>query len=544
LYISTVFLQEHYRLLRFWNAKAAYRVTLPEVNGMGRELTLVDPDVERTASAKRTDTAILVAIAGVVALVHVLTNNRYGLHRDELQTLSDALHMEWGFVAYPPLTPFVERVSMAVFGHWLIGLRMASVIAQAAVIVVTGLMARELGGGRLAQVTAAVATALAPLALFEGTEFQYTTFDYLWWVLIAYFVIRLLKSDDPRWCLAIGAVIGIGLMTKYTMAFYVAGIVAGAVLTRARKYLASGWFWGGIAIAFVICLPNVIWQWRHDFISYHFLHYIHGRDVRQGRGDGFWTGQIRVDTNFFALPLWIGGLICFLRSERYRMLAWMYLIPLAIFAATKARFYYVGAAYPMLLAMGAAAGERWVAKLSRGWRWAIEGALFASIGLAALYIAAIILPLAPSGPLKEFALKNNGDLREEIGWDDLVREVASVRDALPAEQRASMGVLVGNYGEMGALEIMGPAYGLPTPISLTNSGWLRSFPEHPPQTLIVVGWSLHEVDGALTNCRLAGHNGNSLGIENEESRDHAEIFVCGGPRKGWKQFWDDEQRFG
>jgi hypothetical protein len=194
--------------------------------------------------------------------------------------------------------------------------------------------------------------------------------------------------------------------------------------------------------------------------------------------------------------------------------------------------------------MGAAAGERWVAKLSRGWRWAIEGALFASIGLAALYIAAIILPLAPSGPLKEFALKNNGDLREEIGWDDLVREVASVRDALPAERRASMGVLVGNYGEMGALEIMGPAYGLPAPISLTNSGWLRSFPEHPPQTLIVVGWSLHEVDGALTNCRLAGHNGNSLGIENEESRDHAEIFVCGGPRKGWKQFWDDEQRFG
>ena len=93
---------------------------------MGRELTLVDPDVERTASAKRTDTAILLAIAGVVALVHVLTNNRYGLHRDELQTLSDALHMEWGFVAYPPLTPFVERVSMVVFGHWLIEIGRAS----------------------------------------------------------------------------------------------------------------------------------------------------------------------------------------------------------------------------------------------------------------------------------------------------------------------------------------------------------------------------------------------------------------------------------
>jgi hypothetical protein len=511
---------------------------------MNQPAIMTERGVERTQESSSRDTALLIAIAGVIALVHVATNGRYGLHRDELQTLSDALHIEWGFVAYPPLTPFVERVSMAVFGHWLIGLRMASVIAQAAVIVVTGLMARELGGGRLAQVAAAVATALAPLALFEGTEFQYTTFDYLWWVLIAYFVIRLLKSDDPRWCLAIGTVIGIGLMTKYTMAFYVAGIVAGAVLTRARKYLMSGWFWGGIGIAFFICLPNVIWQWRHDFISYHFLHYIHARDVRQGRGDGFWTGQISGDTNFFALPLWVGGLICYLRSDKYRMLAWMYLIPLAIFAVTKARFYYVGAAYPMLLAMGAAAGERWVAKLSRGWRWAVEGALFASIAVAALYIAAIIIPLAPGGPLKEFALKNNGDLREEIGWDDLVRALAGVRDGLTASERQSYGVLVGNYGEMGAVEIMGPAYGLPVPISLTNSGWLRNFPENPPQTLIVVGWSRENVNDALTNCRLAGHNGNTLGVENEESRDHAEIFVCGGPRKGWKQFWEDEQRYG
>jgi dolichyl-phosphate-mannose-protein mannosyltransferase len=486
----------------------------------------------------------LLAIAGVVAVVHVLTNNRYGLHRDELQTLSDALHMDWGFVAYPPFTPFVERVSMVLFGHWLIGLRMASVIAQAAVIVVTGMMARELGGGRLAQFTAAVAAALAPLALFEGTEFQYTTFDYLWWVLIAYFVIRLLKSEDPRWCVAIGATIGVGLMTKYTMAFYVAGIVGGAVLTRAQKYLASRWFWAGIAIALVICLPNLVWQARHDFISYHFLHYIHARDVRQGRAEGFWTGQFRIDTNLFAAPLWIAGLICFLRSSRYRMLAWMYLIPLGVFAVTKARFYYVGAAYPMLLAMGAVAGERWVAGLARGWRWAVEGVLFAGIAGYGLYLGAMIVPVAASGPLKEFALENNGDLREEIGWEDFVKAVAAVRDGLPAEQQPSVGVVVGNYGEGGAVEILGPAYHLPPPITLTNSGWLRGYPTPQPSTLIVVGWSQRQVDDAFTACRVAGHNGNTEGVKNEESEDHADIYVCGGPRKSWPEFWKEHQRFG
>jgi 4-amino-4-deoxy-L-arabinose transferase-like glycosyltransferase len=219
-------------------------------------------------------------------------------------------------------------------------------------------MARELGGGRLAQATAAISVALAPLAMFEGTEFQYTTFDYLWWVLIAYFVIRLLKSSDPRWCVPIGAVIGLGLMTKYTMAFYAVGIVGGLMLTGARRFLGSKWFWIGVALAFLICLPNLIWQLRHDLISLHFLQHIHARDVGQGRDQGFWRDQFRIDTNLASAPLWIAGLIFLFRDRRYQMLAWMYVIPLALFVATKARFYYLGAAYPMLLAMGAVAGER------------------------------------------------------------------------------------------------------------------------------------------------------------------------------------------
>src|SRR5208283_3680988 len=233
------------------------------------------------------------------------------------------------------------------FGISLVGLRMFSVIAQALVVVVTGLMTRELGGGRLAQVTAALSVALAPLVLFEGTEFQYTTFDYLWWVLIAYFVIRLLKTDDPRWCLAIGATVGVGLMTKYTMGFYLAGIVGGLLLTQARRFLGSKWFWAGIALAVVICLPNLLWQVRHDFISLHFLRHIHKRDVGQGRADGFVRGQFRNCTNLISAPLWIGGLICFFRDRRFRMLGWMYVIPLALFVVGKGRDYYLGAAYPL-----------------------------------------------------------------------------------------------------------------------------------------------------------------------------------------------------
>ena len=498
----------------------------------------------QTDAEARITAFVLIGIALAIALVHLLTNSRYGFHRDELQTLSDALHLDWGFVAYPPLTPFLERIGLDIFGVSLVGLRLFSVIAQAAAIVVTGLIARELGGGRLAQITAALAVALSPLPLFEGTEFQYSTFDYLWWVLIAYFVVRLLNTENPRWWLAIGAAVGLGFMTKYTMGFFVAGILGGMLLTRARRFFLSPWFWAGTALAFVIFLPNIIWQIRHGFISLHFLQHIHARDLGEGRTSGFLQAQFRINANLFAAPLWIGGLIVLLRSPKYRLLAWMYLIPLALFVIGKGRGYYLAAAYPMLIAMGAAAGEQWLASLPRLGRRTVEATFFIGLALFGLYFGAVILPLASSGHLKAFALKNNGDLREEIGWNQLVRTVAGIRDSLPPEQQANVGVLVGNYGEQGAIEVLGQAYDLPQPISGTNSAWLRGYPEPPPSTLIVLGWSREGAESTFASCRLAGRNGNSLGVHNEESDDHPDIFVCGPPRLPWPQFWKEFQRFG
>jgi hypothetical protein len=491
-----------------------------------------------------THTVELIALAGAIALVHLLTNNRYGFHRDELQFLSDAKHLDWGFVPYPPFTPFVERIGMKLFGLSMVGLRLFSVLAQSIAIYVTGLMARELGGGRLAQVTAALAIALSPLPLFEGTEFQYSTFDYLWWVLIAYFVIRLLKSENPRWCLAIGVVVGVGFMTKYTMGFYVAGIVGGLVFTWARRFLFSGWFWLGIVLAFLICLPNVVWQLHHGLVSLHFLQSIHARDVDEGRAHGFVWDQFRICANLCAAPLWIAGLVFYLRDRRYRMLGWMFVIPFALFFFGNGRGYYLAAAYPMLFAMGAVAGERWVESLSRAWRWTLEGVFFTGVAAYGVIVAVILLPFTNSGPLKNFALKNNGDLREEIGWNELVKTVAGIRDSLPAEQQKSVGVVTGNYGEAGAIEIFGPTYHLPAPISVTNSAWLRGYPTPPPTALIVIGWSQKQVDASFTDCRLAGHNANSSGIENEESKDHPDIFVCGSPRKPWQEFWKESQRYG
>jgi hypothetical protein len=494
--------------------------------------------------ALRTSFAPLLVIGAVDALAHILTNGRYGFHRDELQFLSDARHMDWGFVAYPPLTPFIEHIGLVVFGLSLIGLRLFSVVAQAAAIVVTGLMTRELGGNRFAQVTTALIVALSPLPMFEGTEFQYSSFDFFWWVLAAWFTIRLLKSDNPRWWLAIGAALGLGLLTKYSIIFFIAGILGGMLLSRARRYFLSAWFWAGVALALIIFLPNFLWQVRHDFISYHFLQNIHARDVGLGRADDFLKGQILICINLAAAPVALAGLFFFLRDRRYRMLGWMYLIPLALFYFGKGRHYYLAAAYPMLLAMGSAGCSRLLGYLSLLARRSVTTVFYAGFALCGAYACAVVLPIASSGPLRDFALAHNGDLREEFGWNELVRTVASIRDSLPADQQAHLGITTGNYGEYGAIEMLGPAYGLPAPIGTNNSEWLRSYPTPQPTTIIVLGLREAQANAIFTGCRWAGHNGNTEGLRNEESLFHPDIFVCGPPRLPWPELWKEHQDFG
>ena len=254
------------------------------------------------------DLAVLVLWATAGVLLHTVTNGQYGFHADELATLDDGRSLAWGYVAYPPVTPFLARVAFILFGPSLIGLRFFAALALGFVLVLTGLMARHLGGGRQAQIVAALAAAIGGVAFSGGTRLQYVSFDYLWWVAAAYFMVRLLASDDPRWCLAVGAAIGLGMLTKYTMIFLAVGIAAGFLFTPARRYLRSPWLWCGIAVAFVIFLPNFLWQIRHHFVSLDFLKSIHARDIRMGRTDSFVLDQFWIATNPATAPLWLAGL--------------------------------------------------------------------------------------------------------------------------------------------------------------------------------------------------------------------------------------------
>jgi len=496
------------------------------------------------SSNDRTATVAIVAFAAATVLAHWLVGNRYGFHRDELQTLDDARHLAWGYVAYPSVTPLFGRLSLTLFGTSLRGFRFFASLALTATLFLCGLMTRHMGGRRGAQVLAVFA--LLPIAIGAGVLMQYVAFDHLCWVLTAYFVVRLVTSDDPRWWLAIGAAIGCGMETKYTMGFLALGVAAGTLLTDARRYLRSKWLWMGVAVSILLFLPNLAWQARHGFVSFDFLGHIHARDIREGRTKDFLPDQFTY--TLFAAPLWIAGLWFCLFSrdgKRFRLLGWMYVVPLVLFVAGKGRGYYLLPAYTMLYAAGAVWGERRLQVLSPAWANVVRSAAWLALAANVVLMSALFLPIAPIGsPWFHWASGINGDLVEEIGWLELVHEVARIRDSLPAQDRAHLGILGTNYGEAGAVNLYGPDYGLPHAISGVNSFWYRGYGDPPPQVLIVLGLSQREMQRRFQSCELAGHTPRVDDVHNEETEDHPDIFVCRGLKQSWPAFWSDFHHYG
>lgn len=490
----------------------------------------------------------LLVLGALLFAVHLATNASYGFHRDELATVSDARHLAWGYVAYPPLTPFFGRISLAIFGATPLSVRVFPALAQCVIVLLAGFMAAEMGGTRRAQLVAALATAVSPFALVSGALYQYVSFDMLWWVATAYFVVRVLRSGDPRWWLAVGVTVGLGMMTKYTMAFFVTGVLVGLALTSARRQFASGWLWAGVALALVIFLPNLVWQVEHHFITLDFLKSIHARDVAIGRANGFLIQQLFVCTCALAVPLWLAGLwhVLFSRDgAAFRPIGWMYAVPLALLMIAQGRFYYLAAAYPMLIAAGSVAVERWLA--GRSERAARVGADVAYALLALAAAAGVIL--LPVGTPRSQAWNArpepiNNEYAEELGWPELADSVARVNASLPLAQQARTAVLAENYGEAGALELYGPSRRLPTVLSGVNSFWERGLTVPAPATVITVGYSPSEASELFAACTVAAHVANRYDIPNEETRSHPDVLVCTQPRAPWSTLWARMRQFG
>ena len=501
----------------------------------------------KRGAGKLTDLQILLLLAAGRLMIHLLTNNQYGFHRDALAFLDNGQHLAWGYVAYPPLTPFVGRVGLELFGLSLVGIKSLAALAQCAGMVFTGLMAKALGGSRRAQMVAAIAAAIALMSLLMSTLFQYISFDYLWWVFTLYCLIKLLKSDNPRWWLGVGCGIGLGMMTKYTILFLVVAIVTAVLLTKLRAHLKSPWLWAGVGLSLLIFLTNLIWQIQNDFISLEFLTAIRARDVQLGRTEGFLPQQLYVNMNPLTLPLFFFGLYYYFFApdgSRYRAIGVIYVTTLALFGLSQGRFYYLAPAYPMLLAAGAVQGERWVSGLSAKRQQLVNRVTVGFLVAGAIVGVALTLPVAPiNSALWRVTSDIHDNFVEQVGWETMARTVGEIYTQESGE-RPSLGILVGNYGEAAAINLYGPRYQLPTAISPVNSYWKRGYGENPPEAVITLGYSREFLNLLFSSCHLVGQNGNEYGVENEESRFSPDIFLCEGIRGSWEDIWLQLRSFG
>ncbi len=493
------------------------------------------------------DRNLLFLIAIFVVIFHTITNGQYGFHRDELDMLMNARQLDWGYVAYPPFTPLMARIGLELFGNSLIGTRFPAALAQGIAVLLIGWMARDMGGKRKAQVLAMLTAAIAPVALTAGTLIQYMSFDYLWWVVVAFFTVRLIATDDPRWWLGIGAGIGMGMMTKFTIAFFVIGLIMAVLLSPLRRHLTSKWLWAGAALALVIFLPNLIWQVRHDFISFEFPSSIHARDIEWGRTDGYLPEQLYVTANPLTLPLWIAGLYFLLISpagRRFRPLVWMFLTTFTLLLVTRGRSYYLGPAYALLLVAGSVWFESWVAQRNEKTRRLMNGLATGLVILGTLVGVVLSKPVVPIGSaLWEITSEVNDNFGEMVGWPELTQQIANVYAAIPAAEKPRTAILAGNYGEAGAIELYGPAYGLPRIISGANSLWARGYGDPPPETLILVGFQSADANQLFKSCQFAGQVSNSYGVKNEESTWYSGLYVCREPRHPWAEMWPEKPWF-
>src|SRR5258706_1887136 len=314
-------------------------------------------------------TALLIYLALIKFLVHLVTSGNYGFFRDELYYIDAGQHLAFGYVEFPPFIALLAALVHIVPGNSLVVYHLLPAFAGAVLVLLTGLIARELGGRRFAQCLAGLASGAAITFLGIDSLFSMDSFDELWWVLMAYILIRLIKRDQPRLWLLFGLVAGIGLMTKVTMLMFGFAIVVGLLLTPQRKSLLNKWVWAGGAIAFAFLLPYILWNAANGWPTLELWSTYTGGHANPASALGFLYQQV-LTMNPLTLPLWLAGLYYYFftrAGKPYRVFRWAFVILYVLFTISRAKLYFLAPAYPILFAAGSFMVGRLVSKPPWGW---------------------------------------------------------------------------------------------------------------------------------------------------------------------------------
>ncbi len=524
---------------------------------MRRAPVTVDPTESisvRAPLALVSANVLLAFLALVKFALHMLVSDSYGYFRDELYYMAAGRHLAAGYVDFPAFIAFLAALVHVTLGDSLIALHLFPAVAGALLVALTGLTARELGGGRFAQGLSALASLVVVTYLGVGSIFSMDVFDELWWTLAAYLLIRLTKQRQPRLWLLFGLVCGVGLTTKVTMLFFGFAVVVGLLLTSRRVLLASRWCWLGGALAFLFLLPYLSWNLANGWPTLEFWSHYGGKLV--GISPVTFLLQQIITMNPVTLPLWLVGLWFLLFSKPgapFRHLGWTWIILYVLFTVSGAKFYFLAPAYPMLLAAGAVTVERVTVRQSWGWIRPVYVGLLVLGGVAVAPVALPLLPPATFGQIYGFLGGDAGVqderhqtavlpqwLADRFGWETMVAQVARVYDGLPPGERAAACVFTGNYGEAAAIDFFGPRYGLPPAISGHNNYFLWGPRGCTGQAVITVGVARTDLDSGFADVTPAGDTAceNCMPEENQQP-----IFVARQPKRPIGEIWPTVKHF-
>ena len=486
------------------------------------------------------------ALAAAKLFLHLAFIRGYGIFRDELYYLDTARHLEWGYVDQPPVIAVVAWVT-SLFGDSLLVIRLPAALAGAALVLLTGALAREMGGGVFAQGIAALAVIVAPGYLLFHHVLTMNAFEPLFWMGAAWVVLRYLRTRNLRLWIAFGGITGLGLLNKHSMAFYALALVTGLLLGGEWRVLRERWFWLGALFGVLIVLPHLVWQVRNDFPQLEILRVTRAhRDVRLSLV-AFLLAQVQ-SMNPASLPLWLSGVVFFFtrRGRPYRPLGWSFLVVLGIFLVMQAKFYYLWPAFPIVFAGG---GVLLQSVLAAGpWRWLRPVIVGLMLAVGVLF-APIMLPVLPVERYVRYARalgfeevqtekQRQGALPQWYadmhGWEEMAQAVARVYSSLPAEQRAKAVVFGQDFGQAGAINYFGPALGIPRAISGHNSYYLWGPGDATGEVVIVIGDEKEDLQRGFEQVEAAGVTDHPWARPDEVGLT---IWICRKPRLPLAQLW-------
>ena len=508
-----------------------------------------------TPTLDRTEKIIIAVMALFCFGVHMLTNlaGAYGYFRDEYYYLACTDHLAWGYVDHPPFSLYVLKVSRLIFGDSLTAVRLVPSLAHAGTMVMTALIVKQMGGGRVAIILACSAVFASIIHMAFCAFFSMNAIDVFLWSLTAYIIVKIINTGSNSYWIVLGFVLGIGLMNKISFLFLGAGIFVGLLFTN-RHVFTTRWPYYAGAIAGVLFLPYIIWNFTHDLAHLEFIHNAStGKYAGRTRAD-FLEEQFKL-LNPISLPFWVSGLIAFFvfkPLKPYRILGWIYVTAFTILIANgTSKGEYLAAAYALLVAGGGVFIEQALKPSLNFLKYSYVVLLLASITI----LLPMVLPVMPVEDYiayaKKLGVKPDSNEKREMaelpqfyadmfGWEEKARDVAKAFHALSPEDQKKCTIYSTNYGRCGAIDFYSEKYRIPKSIGEHNNYWIWGPGDYQGEIMLLLGGTLKDHVDDFESVEQVGVSDCTYCMPYE---NHVNIFICRGLKASIEEGWRTAKRY-